>query len=185
MNASATCLPGVLLLQPAVHRDARGHFVQTWSEASARALGLPPRFVQDNVSVSHRGVLRGLHLQSPNAQGKLVSVLHGAAYDVAVDVRRGSPTSGQWVGVVLSAENAQQLYIPEGFAHGFVALEDATVLAYKCTRPYDPAGEVALAWDDPDFGIDWPVGRPLLSPRDAAAPRWRVLPGDRLPAFAP
>lgn len=178
MTIKETKLEGVL--EPRVFADARGRFVETWNAERYAGLGIPGPFVQDNVSVSKRGVLRGLHFQNPNAQGKLVSVLHGAVWDVAVDLRVDSPTFGEWVGVELSAENGRQMWIPEGFAHGFQALEDATVFGYKCTAAYSPADEHSLRWDDPALGIAWPLAEPRVSAKDGAAPGLMQLPDGAL-----
>ena len=184
LRAHATPLEGVLLLEPRAFPDDRGYFLETWNAAAYAEAGLDVAFVQDNLSVSHRGVLRGLHYQNPTAQGKLVAVLAGAAYDVAVDLRVGSPTFGRWYGVELTEDNHRQLYIPEGFAHGFVALADGTRFAYKCTAPYERAAERSLRWDDPDLGIRWPVEAPRLSEKDAAAPRLADLPREALFTYA-
>jgi dTDP-4-dehydrorhamnose 3,5-epimerase len=184
MKHEASALPGAVVIEPQVFGDSRGFFMETWSSARYAAIGLPERFVQDNLSFSARGVLRGLHFQNPRGQGKLVSVLQGEVYDVAVDVRRGSPQFGRWVGVNLSAENRRQFYVPPGFAHGFVVVSETALFAYKCTEYYDPAAEVAVAWDDPDIAVAWPVTAPTLSQRDRAAPRLRDLAAERLPAFA-
>ncbi len=166
-------LPEVLLLEPTVHRDARGFFVESFrQQAFDAAVGRPVRFVQDSHSRSVRGVLRGLHYQlPPHPQGKLVRVVQGAALDVAVDIRRGSPTFGQWVAEELSADNRRQLWIPEGFAHAFVALQDDTRFLYKTTDLYAKDCERAIRWDDPAIGIGWPAGlQPRLAPKDSAAP---------------
>jgi dTDP-4-dehydrorhamnose 3,5-epimerase len=176
MKVTETQLPGVLVLEPRVFEDERGRFVETWNDERYAALGVEGPFVQDNVSVSKRGVLRGLHFQNPNPQGKLVSVLHGAVYDVAVDLRRDSGTFGKWVGMELSAESGRQLWIPAGFAHGFQALADGTVFSYKCTGYYSPADERSLRWDDRALGVEWPLSEALISPRDAQAPRLADLP---------
>ena len=168
------------MLEPRVFADERGRFVETWNAERYAEVGIPGPFVQDNVSVSKRGVLRGLHFQNPNVQGKLVSVLHGAVYDVAVDLRVGSPTFGEWVGVELSAEDGRQMWIPEGFAHGFQALEDGTVFSYKCTAAYSPADEHSLRWDDPALRITWPLSDPMVSAKDAAAPVLMELPKEHL-----
>lgn len=181
MKVVETELPGVLLVEPVTFRDERGWFRESWHLDRYREAGLPARFVQDNVSRSHRGVLRGLHYQEPQSQGKLVSVLEGEVFDVAVDIRRSSPTFGRWAGFTLSAENARQLYVPEGFAHGFVVLSEVAVFAYRCTAYYRPDAEGTVRWDDPDVGIEWPVERPRLSPRDAAAPTLAEIPPERLP----
>ncbi len=183
MRVLETSLPGLALLQAEVRRDARGHFLETWHDERYRAAGIPGPFVQDNVSVSGRGVLRGMHFQWPHPQGKLVTVLQGEIFDVALDLRRGSPTFGRWEGVVLTADGGRQLWIPDGFAHGFLALEDS-VVAYKCTERYHPQSERSLRWDDPDVGIEWPRTPTLVSERDAAAPALRDLPPGLLPCAA-
>jgi dTDP-4-dehydrorhamnose 3,5-epimerase len=182
MKLVPTALPGVVVVEPTVFGDERGWFYESFNEARFQAalddIGLPParRFVQDNHSCSKAGVLRGLHYQlPPQPQGKLVRVVRGAAWDVAVDIRPGSPSFGQWVGTELSAENHHQLWIPEGFAHGFVALQDDTHFLYKTTDVWAKACERAIRWDDPAIGIRWPlphgVAVPLVAPKDAAAPR--------------
>lgn len=183
MRIVPTDLPGVLLLEPQVHRDARGFFAETFQAARFSMQGLPAEFVQDNVAGSVRGVLRGLHFQHPQAQGKLVQALRGTIYDVAVDIRRGSPTFGRWVGVTLSDEVPQQLYVPAGFAHGYCVTSDRALVAYKCTRLYEPSGDRTIRWDDPDLAIDWPLASPLLSQKDAAAPQLCELPADCLPLY--
>ena len=186
MNVVQTRLPGVVIIEPRIFRDDRGYFLETWSRATYGARGLPGDFAQDNLSRSAAGVLRGLHHQFPIAQGKLVSVVRGAVWDVAVDIRVGSPHFGRWVGETLSAENGRQLYVPPGFAHGFVVIGDEpAVFSYKCTEGYDPGGQCSVLWDDPDLAIEWPVASPILSPKDAQAPRLRDVPEDRLPRFAP
>lgn len=176
-------LPDLLLLAPRVFRDARGAFLETYNAERYAEAGVHARFVQDNLSTSHRHVLRGMHLQHPRGQGKLVTVLEGAVFDVAVDVRRGSPSFGRWAGYELTAENAHQLWIPPGFAHGFLVLSDRALFSYKCTDVYQPAHELSLRWDDPDVGIAWPVAMPALSPKDADAPRLADLAPDRLPTY--
>jgi dTDP-4-dehydrorhamnose 3,5-epimerase len=180
MRVRETELSGVLMIEPDVWADDRGCFLETWNESRYRVLGIERAFVQDNVSVSRRGVIRGLHYQDPNPQGKLVSVLHGAAFDVAVDVRPGSPTFGEWTGVEISAANRWQLWIPPGLAHGFQALEDGTVFCYKCDELYSPADERCLRWDDPAIGIEWPLADGIVSPRDAAAPFLNPITTDEL-----
>ena len=184
MNVKPTRLPGVLLIEPRVFRDDRGYFFETWSRARYAEAGLPADFVQDNLSVSRAGVLRGLHYQHPTAQGKLVGVLRGEVFDVAVDIRAGSPTFGRWEGFLLSAENGRQLYVPEGFAHGFAVTSDEAIFSYKCTAPYDPSSEGSVRWDDPDLAIDWPVRSPALAPKDAAAPSLAEVPADRIPRYS-
>jgi dTDP-4-dehydrorhamnose 3,5-epimerase len=181
----ATELPDVLEIEARAFGDERGWFLESWHEARYRECGVPDRFVQDNVSMSRRHVLRGLHLQHPNGQGKLVGVLAGEVWDVAVDVRSGSPSFGRWVARTLSEENRLQLYIPPGFAHGFVVLSDRAIFAYKCTAPYDAGSELSVRWNDPELGIAWPVPSPQVSARDAAAPLLRAIPPSRLPPFAP
>ena len=169
MNIIETALPGVLIIEPRVFGDARGFFMETWNAAGFAAAGLDLTFVQDNHSRSQRGVLRGLHFQNPGPRGKLVRVTNGAVFDVAVDLRASSPNFGRWVGVELSADNKRMFWVPEGFAHGFLTLEDDTDFLYKCTAPYAPANEFTLAWDDPAVGIEWPVTGldPIISEKDA------------------
>ncbi|QZH76398.1 MAG: dTDP-4-dehydrorhamnose 3,5-epimerase [Erythrobacter sp.] len=157
MRFVPTALEGLLLIEPQVYGDDRGFFLESWSAEKFAAAGLDVSFVQDNHSRSQKGVLRGMHFQNPGAQGKLVRVVSGAVYDVAVDLRRSSPTFGQWSGFELSAENRRMLWVPRGFAHGFLTLEDDTDFLYKCDAPYAPGSEHTLAWDDPDVGIDWPL----------------------------
>ena len=170
-------------MEPRLFRDERGSFRETW--LAERYLAVTPLpFVQDNVCVSRRGVVRGLHFQQPHAQGKLVSVLAGAAFDVAVDVRRGSPTFGRWVAQQISQENGRQVWIPPGFAHGFQALADETALSYKCTDLYHPECERTILWSDPALGVPWPIGEALLAPKDAAAPLLDRIPAEHLPLFA-
>jgi len=175
VTVQETSLKGVLLIEPTVYRDERGAFHESWNARRYQEHGIPGAFVQDNVSVSRKGVLRGLHVQHPQPQGKLVSVLEGAVWDVAVDLRPGSPTYGQWTGVELTAENPRQLWIPVGFAHGFQVTSERAVFHYKCTAYYAPECEHSLRWDDPDLGIDWPITPPTLSEKDAAAPLLREL----------
>ena len=171
MKCTLTPLAGMYLIEPRVFRDSRGSFVETWNEERYRELGIVGPFVQDNASVSSRGVLRGLHYQSPHPQGKLVSVLEGEVLDVAVDLRSGSPTFGQWCGYPLSAENGHQLYLPPGLAHGFLTLSERAVFSYKCTDYYTPHAEKTLLWNDPDIGIEWPIADPILSEKDRAGLR--------------
>jgi dTDP-4-dehydrorhamnose 3,5-epimerase len=179
MKLSRTDLPGVLLIEPAVFADPRGFFQETWSARAFAEAGLDLRFVQDNHSRSARHVLRGLHFQIGSPQGKLVRVVGGAAFDVAVDIRPTSPMRGRWTGHLLSAENRRMLWIPPGFAHGFLSLADDTDLLYKCTTAYSPGDERIVAWNDPEIGIRWPLNgaRPLLSAKDAAAGLLRDQPG--------
>jgi len=169
LKITETDLPDVLLVEPDVHRDARGFFLETWhAEKYARA-GIDVTFVQDNHSRSSRGTLRGMHVQPSRPQGKLIRVSEGEIYDVALDVRRGSPFFGRHVGVHLSADNFRQLWIPAGYAHGFCVVSETAEIQYKCTELYDPKGELTLAWNDPEFAIRWPVDEPLLSAKDSAA----------------
>ncbi len=184
MNVVPTELPGVLRLQPRLFGDARGAFFEVWKEPAYREAGIVGPFVQDNVSHSIRGTLRGLHFQHPTAQGKLVQVLAGKVFDVAVDVRRGSPTFGRSVAAILDAERHEQLWIPAGFAHGFLVISERATFFYKCSALYSPAHERAVRWDDPALGIAWPLpdGKPpLLSGKDAAAPT--LAESDVLPAY--
>jgi dTDP-4-dehydrorhamnose 3,5-epimerase len=166
-----TAIPEVLAIEPAVFRDPRGFFLETYHRDKYRAGGLDAEFVQDNHSRSVARTLRGLHAQLRRPQGKLVRAVRGEIFDVAVDIRRGSPTFGRWVGERLSDDNFRQLWVPPGFAHGFCVLSEIAEVEYKCTAVYDKADEIALAWDDPEIGIEWPVAEPLLSERDRAAVR--------------
>lgn len=168
-------LPGVLLIETRIFRDQRGHFLESWNEQRYKEMGIEGPFVQDNISVSARGVLRGLHFQRPYPQAKLVSVLRGEVFDVAVDVRDGSDTFGEWVGAELSAENGRQMYIPEGFAHGFVVTSDFAIFSYKCSEYYHPEAEHTLLWSDSDLAIGWPTLCPVLSEKDRAGVRLRNL----------
>lgn len=183
MKVTPTDLPEVLLIEPDVFGDARGFFLETWNQKRYRELGLTANFVQDNLSLSRRGILRGLHYQWPHPQGKLVQVLVGTVFDVAVDIRRDSPTFGRWVGVELSAENHFQLYIPEGFAHGFCVLSDEALFAYKCTEFYYPNAEHSVLWSDPELDIAWPVIDPLLSDKDRCGRRLKDIPAQHLPVY--
>lgn len=180
MRFEPTELPEVILVEPEVHRDARGFLLESFQARRYAEGGIRERFVQDNHSRSARGTLRGLHAQLAPAQGKLVRVSRGEIFDVAVDLRRSSPRFGRWAGRRLSDENFRQLWIPPGFAHGFCVLSETADVEYKCTAFYAPEGEVAVAWDDPAIGIDWPLRDPVLSERDGAAPRLEALEG-RLP----
>ena len=184
MNVLATALPGVLIIEPKVHGDARGFFQETYHAQRYAEAGVELPFVQDNHSRSGTGVLRGLHLQIGHPQGKLVRVTQGAVFDVAVDVRRGSPTFGKWVGATLSADNFRQFYIPPGFAHGFLALSEQVDFLYKCTDYYYPEDEAGIMWNDPAIGIEWPdVGMEYrLSERDRNNPRLSDLL-ERLPQY--
>ena len=176
MKVEKCKLGGVLLVTPQVFGDDRGFFMETYNQQKFADLGLPTTFVQDNHSKSSKGVLRGLHYQSPMWQGKLVRVVQGEIFDVAVDIRAGSPTFGEWVGFTLNDESKQQLYVPEGFAHGFVVTSDTAEVVYKCTNLYEPSQEGSVLWNDPDIGIEWPVEEPLLSQKDAVGQRLADLP---------
>ncbi len=166
MRFIPTSLPGVVIVEPDVHRDTRGYFLETFHAAKYAAAGIAASFVQDNHSSSMRNTLRGLHLQLRKPQGKLVRVVEGEIWDVAVDVRADLPTFGQWTSAVISAENFRQIYVPPGCAHGFCVLSETAAVQYKCTELYDPADEVGIAYDDPDLAIAWPVTDPVLSARD-------------------
>lgn len=180
MKITETRLPQVLLIKPDVFGDSRGYFMESWNQECYKALGLDCNFVQDNLSFSRKGTLRGLHFQNPNPQGKLVSVLQGEVFDVAVDVRVNSPSFAQWVGLTLSSENHYQLFIPEGFAHGFCVLSDTALFAYKCTQGYRPQAEHSIHWNDPDLAIHWPIENPRISDKDAQAQNLRDI-SDKLP----
>jgi len=178
-----TKLEGVWIFEPKVFGDSRGFFMETWNKNRYAEAGLEATFVQDNVSRSSKGVLRGLHYQNPNGQGKLVGVLEGEVLDVAVDIRVGSPTFGQSLAVNLSDKNFRQLYIPPGFAHGFCVLSDTAIFAYKCTELYNPAAEGGVLWNDPDLQIAWLADNPLLSEKDKVHPRLKDIPKDKLPRY--
>jgi dTDP-4-dehydrorhamnose 3,5-epimerase len=185
LTVTPTSIAGVLTIQPTVFGDARGYFFESWHAERYTAVGLPEGFVQDNVSRSARGTLRGLHLQEPNAQGKLVQVLDGEVFDVAVDLRIGSDTFGKWEGFRLSEANRCQVYLPAGIAHGFCVLSDSALFCYKCTDYYHRESELGVAWNDPELAIAWPVEQPTLSAKDAAAPRLAEIPRERLPRWTP
>jgi dTDP-4-dehydrorhamnose 3,5-epimerase len=176
MKFVPTDLPDVIRIEPTVHGDERGFFMETWQARSFHEAGIDGEFVQDNVSHSSKGTLRGLHYQIEHSQGKLVRVVQGEVFDVAVDLRKSSPHYGQWVGEVLSAENKHQLWVPPGYGHGFLVLSDTAEFEYKCTEYYAPELERAIRWDDPDLGIEWPLldgKQPVLSSKDAGAPFFR------------
>lgn len=183
MNVIQTDLPGVFIIEPKVHGDSRGFFVETWHLERYEGLGMPSRFVQDNLSFSAHGILRGLHFQHPNAQGKLVYVLQGEVFDVAVDIRIGSPTFGQWTGTILSENNKRQMYVPAGYAHGFCVTGPHALFAYKVTEFYDAEADGGILWSDPDIAVDWPILQPALSEKDRNAPRLKDMPPDRLPKY--
>lgn len=180
MNVIPCEIEGLRIIEPKVFGDERGFFLETWNRQRYHAAGLEFDFVQDNVSLSRRGILRGLHFQNPYSQGKLVHVLQGEVFDVAVDLRRSSPTFGRWHGLTLSGENKRQFFIPPGFAHGFLVLSETAMFAYKCTEFYAPQNELTLAWNDPAIGIQWPLDNPQLSEKDARGQRLHDLPADRL-----
>ena len=182
MRCIPSTIPAVLVVEPDVHRDARGFFIETYHAEKYRANGISAVFVQDNHTRSAARTLRGLHMQRRKPQAKLVRVIAGEIFDVAVDLRRGSPTFGRSVGMVLSADNFRQCYIPEGFAHGFCVLTGAAEVEYKCSAVYDPADEFGIAWNDPTLAIQWPTSDPLLSDRDRSNPTVAEL-GDRLPSY--
>ncbi len=183
MRLVETELPGCVILEPSVFGDARGYFKETWNQQRFAELGIDTRFVQSNVSRSAGGVLRGLHYQWPNPQAKLVWVLEGSVLDVAVDLRRGSPHFGRWTSCLLSAENHRQLFVPEGFGHGFVVLGDGATFAYLCSAVYQPACDRVIAWDDPQLAIDWQIDAPSLSAKDRAAPRLADVSTSALPEW--
>jgi dTDP-4-dehydrorhamnose 3,5-epimerase len=181
VNVDTTSLPGVLRVRPAVFGDERGWFLETWRQERYSEHGIGPDFVQANSSQSVRGVLRGLHYQWPEPQGKLVWVSSGRVLDVAVDIRPQSSCFGQWIAVELDATDHHQLWIPEGFAHGFLVLSEQATFNYLCTRPYRAECDAAIAWNDPDIGIDWPIASPELSGKDSQAPRLATISPARLP----
>ena len=183
MHLIETALPGIRIVETDIFGDERGFFLETWQAERYAALGLPDRFVQDNLSRSARGVLRGLHLQHPRAQGKLVYVIEGEIFDVAVDVRVGSPHFGRSVGVMLSAANHRQLWVPPGFAHGFCVASDYALVAYKCTTLYQPGNELGVLWNDPDLAVAWPLTDVTVSPRDQRFARLRDIPPSALPSY--
>lgn len=183
MKVTETKLPGVLVIEPDVFGDTRGFFMETFRQERYEEAGIKENFVQDNLSFSSRGVLRGLHYQNPHSQGKLVSVVQGEVFDVAADIRQGSPTFGQWVGVNLSGENHHQFWIPAGFAHGFCVLSETAYFTYKCTDIYTPSAEGGIIWNDPDIGVDWPLKDVLLSDKDQVYPKLKDVPAAKLPVF--
>lgn len=183
MNVIETDLPGVLIIEPKVFGDERGFFMESWNGRRYEEAGIPNRFVQDNLSYSAQGVLRGLHFQNPQPQGKLVSVLEGEVFDVAVDIRLGSPTFGEWTGVTLSAENKRQFWVPPDFGHGFVVTSEAALFSYKCTDYYSPEADGSVLWNDPEIGIEWPVDAPTLSEKDRSARPLKEMPEEKLPLY--
>ncbi len=183
MKVTTTALPSVLLIEPKVFGDTRGYFFETWQLERYRQHGINANFVQDNLSFSQRGVLRGLHYQYENVQGKLVYVLQGSVFDVVVDIRQDSANFGKWLGVELSAENKRQLYVPPGFAHGFCVTSDAALFAYKCTDVYNPAAEITVLWNDPAIGIVWPIAHPILADKDKQGLPLSAVPTNKLLRF--
>lgn len=183
MQIYKTDLPGVLIIEPKVFGDERGFFMETWSQERYAGMVTPETFIQDNVSFSRKGVLRGLHFQKINPQGKLVYVLQGEVFDVAVDIRVGSPTFGQWASVELSMDNKRQFYIPPGFAHGFCVTSETALFAYKCTDKYNPQSEGSVLWNDPALNIPWPITTPELSVKDAKGIKLADFPADLLPNY--
>lgn len=185
MKVKATSLPDLLIVEPDVYGDSRGFFTETYQQRRYAEHGIDRIFVQDNLSRSTKGTLRGLHFQINSPQAKLVQVIEGEVFDVAVDVRPNSPFFGQWEGMLLSDQNMRQFYIPEGFAHGFCVLSETALFAYKCTAYYDPTDEGGILWSDPDIGINWPIETPILSDKDQSFPLLKSLKADALPEVAP
>lgn len=183
MNVISTGLDGVILLEPIVHGDNRGFFLESYQKQRYKEAGIDVDFVQDNISFSVRHTLRGLHYQYPSGQAKLVQAMSGEIFDVAVDIRTGSPSFGKYAGVVLSSENRRQLFIPEGFAHGFCVLSETALFMYKCSEYYSPKDEGGIIWDDPEIGIEWPVETPLLSQRDQDFKRLSSVDSELLPPY--
>ncbi|HEX5122043.1 MAG TPA: dTDP-4-dehydrorhamnose 3,5-epimerase [Rhodanobacteraceae bacterium] len=182
MRIIETSLPGCVVIEPTVHGDARGYFYESFNERTFAEAGLNLKFVQTNVSRSARGVLRGLHYQWPNPQGKLVSVVEGEVYDVAVDIRAGSPTFGHWAAAILSAENKRHFWVPEGFAHGFAVLSEYATFFYQCTALYDRAADAGIRWNDGRIAVDWPISQPVLSDKDQKTPFLDEIPAEKLPS---
>jgi dTDP-4-dehydrorhamnose 3,5-epimerase len=183
MRVTKTILNGVLMVEPQVFDDTRGHFMETYQRARYADAGIDVNFVQDNLSFSRKGTLRGLHFQHPHGQAKLVQVLVGHVFDVTVDIRSSSPTFGRWLGIHLSDVNKRQVFVPEGFAHGFSVVSDTALFLYKCSDLYAPDCEGGLLWSDPDIGIKWPVEKQILSEKDAKYPRLKDIPVERLPRY--
>lgn len=181
MNVLKTEIPGVLIIEPKVFGDQRGYFLETFQAERYKDAGIDCNFIQDNLSFSSRGVLRGLHFQIKNPQAKLVQVLKGCVFDVAVDIRPGSPTFGRWTGIELSEENHRQFFIPEGFAHAFCVLSETALFSYKCSDYYNPGDEGGIIWSDPEIGIKWPIKDPVLSNKDSAYTRLSELKSEHLP----
>lgn len=183
MKVIDTGIPGLIVVEPKIFGDERGFFLETWSKARYEDAGIPSDFCQDNMSFSRKGILRGLHMQNPNSQGKLVSVVQGEVYDVAVDLRVGSPTYRKWYGIVLTDKTRNQMFVPKGFAHGFCVVSETALFSYKVNDIYNPKGEMSVRWDDPELNIDWPVKNPELSAKDAAATFLKDIPETALVRF--
>lgn len=183
MKVIHTKLAGAVVFEPKVFGDERGFFMETWNYERYKEAGLDVKFVQSNLSKSSKGVLRGLHFQNPKPQGKLVQILTGEVFDVAVDIRKGSPTFGQWHGETLTGDNHKQFYIPEGFAHGFCVLSDMAIFSYMCTNVYHASADASILWNDPQIDIKWPIDTPLLSEKDKNAPTLAIIDPDKLPNF--
>lgn len=183
MKVSKTALAGVLMIEPAVFEDKRGYFMETYHQNRYKAAGISADFIQDNFSFSKQGTIRGLHYQLPNGQAKLVQVLDGEVFDVTLDIRRGSPTFGKFIGVHLSSENNRQLFIPAGCAHGFCVLSASALFLYKCSDFYTPQHERGVLWSDPDLEIDWPVETPQISDKDSSYPCLKDVPPGNLPTY--
>jgi len=183
MKVISTSLKGVLLIEPSVFEDKRGFFMETYQQKKYMDSGIKSNFIQDNLSFSVRGTLRGLHYQLPHTQAKLVHVIEGEIFDVTVDIRSGSPSFAKWTGVHLSGENRRQLYIPEGFAHGFCVLSETAIFMYKCSDFYSPDSERGILWSDPDIGVDWPVENPVLSKKDRNYDYLKDVPHEYLPTY--
>lgn len=183
MNVLETSLSGLKIIEPKIFNDRRGFFLETWNQKRYAEIGINENFVQENLSFSRGGVVRGLHYQYPHTQGKLVYVLQGAVFDVAVDIRGASPTFGRWEGVILTGENRKQFYVPEGFAHGFCVLGESALFAYKCTDFYTPEAEGGILWNDPEIGIDWPILNPILSEKDEKYPLLKKWIAHGIPDF--
>lgn len=183
MKTIPTSIEGILIIEPDVYKDHRGFFMETYHQKRYHEAGMNPVFIQDNLSFSEKGTLRGLHYQIENPQAKLVQVISGEIYDVAVDIRHESPGFGRWVGIHLSDQNNRQLFIPEGFAHGFCVLSDTALFSYKCSRLYTPNDESGILWSDPDLKIDWPITSPTISDKDRRYPVLSEVKPNRLPTW--
>jgi dTDP-4-dehydrorhamnose 3,5-epimerase len=183
MKTHKTGLDGVLIIEPNIFVDQRGYFFEIYSQNRYQEIGIQPNFVQDNLSFSRKGTLRGLHYQHPHDQAKLVQVVRGEVFDVVVDIRRRSPTFGKWIGQYLSGENKIQMFIPEGFAHGFCVISDTALFHYKCSDFYAPQCEGGILWSDPDVAIDWPLDSPIVSEKDARFSGLKDIAEDRLPSY--